>query len=301
MFFPSTNPTVAIVASLATYGVGYVARPIGAVRARPSGATPMAARTCCLLCLCPDGPLDHGGRAASDLSAGRGLGAGSARGPAPDPGFCGRGRDFGRELDDSRTRAVRTARLFRELHPAGRAGRADPGGGGLSAVELWAVERGLRRLGMARAVPAQRSRADRRLYHPARGRGDARVRRRAGARRRAEGAGPRRVDQPLAGHAAGRLHGADERHSGGGDDLRRRLRRSARLWRRHGQDHLSLDSGHRQHRRDRRDPVRRRPFGPDRPAAADHRRLARGGPHDLRLSLCDQHQERAARVRRSRS
>src|SRR5579863_972499 len=30
MFFPSTNPTVAIVASLATYGVGYIARPIGA-------------------------------------------------------------------------------------------------------------------------------------------------------------------------------------------------------------------------------------------------------------------------------
>ncbi len=31
LFFPSHNPTVAIVASLATYGVGYVARPIGAV------------------------------------------------------------------------------------------------------------------------------------------------------------------------------------------------------------------------------------------------------------------------------
>src|SRR6202140_727613 len=30
LFFPSENPTVAIVASLATYGVGYVARPIGA-------------------------------------------------------------------------------------------------------------------------------------------------------------------------------------------------------------------------------------------------------------------------------
>jgi MFS family permease len=29
-FFPSNNPAVAIVASLATYGVGYVARPIGA-------------------------------------------------------------------------------------------------------------------------------------------------------------------------------------------------------------------------------------------------------------------------------
>ena len=30
IFFPSGNPKVAIVASLATYGVGYVARPIGA-------------------------------------------------------------------------------------------------------------------------------------------------------------------------------------------------------------------------------------------------------------------------------
>src|ERR1700690_2980666 len=30
IFFPSGNPQVAIVASLATYGVGYVARPIGA-------------------------------------------------------------------------------------------------------------------------------------------------------------------------------------------------------------------------------------------------------------------------------
>jgi MFS family permease len=30
LFFPSNNPAVAIVASLATYGVGYVARPIGA-------------------------------------------------------------------------------------------------------------------------------------------------------------------------------------------------------------------------------------------------------------------------------
>ncbi|WP_077034974.1 MFS transporter [Pelomonas sp. KK5] len=31
LFFPSTDPTVAIIASLATYGVGYVARPIGAM------------------------------------------------------------------------------------------------------------------------------------------------------------------------------------------------------------------------------------------------------------------------------
>ncbi|NPT55815.1 MFS transporter [Paraburkholderia elongata] len=31
LFFPSGNPKIAIVASLATYGVGYVARPIGAI------------------------------------------------------------------------------------------------------------------------------------------------------------------------------------------------------------------------------------------------------------------------------
>ena len=30
LFFPSTDPQMAIIASLATYGVGYVARPIGA-------------------------------------------------------------------------------------------------------------------------------------------------------------------------------------------------------------------------------------------------------------------------------
>ena len=30
LFFPSENPIVAIVASLATYGIGYVARPIKA-------------------------------------------------------------------------------------------------------------------------------------------------------------------------------------------------------------------------------------------------------------------------------
>src|ERR1700739_1536222 len=30
IFFPSENPTAALVTSLATYGVGYVARPIGA-------------------------------------------------------------------------------------------------------------------------------------------------------------------------------------------------------------------------------------------------------------------------------
>ena len=172
------------------------------LRARPFGRHPWPQERAAPLPR-PHGPLDHGGRAAAHLSASRDLGADSARGPAPDPGLCGRGRNFGRELDDPRTRAVRTARLFRELHPAGRAGGPDPGGRGLSTAELRALERCLHRLGLARAVPAERARADRRLYHPARGRRDARVHRRAGARRRAEDPGRRRIDQPLAATCCG--------------------------------------------------------------------------------------------------
>lgn len=45
LFFPSGNPTVAIVASLATYGVGYVARRL-APSSLVTGATRTAARQC---------------------------------------------------------------------------------------------------------------------------------------------------------------------------------------------------------------------------------------------------------------
>src|SRR5205823_13516901 len=50
IFFPSGNPTVAIVASLATYGVGYVARPIGAFVLGHWGDTP-GRKTVLLLCM----------------------------------------------------------------------------------------------------------------------------------------------------------------------------------------------------------------------------------------------------------
>ena len=50
MFFPSDNPTVAIVASLATYGVGYVARPVGAFF-WDIGATRTGEKLCCW-CAC---------------------------------------------------------------------------------------------------------------------------------------------------------------------------------------------------------------------------------------------------------
>src|SRR5271166_4078413 len=50
IFFPSANPTVAIVASLATYGVGYVARPIGAFVLGHLGDT-YGRRNVLLICL----------------------------------------------------------------------------------------------------------------------------------------------------------------------------------------------------------------------------------------------------------
>jgi MFS family permease len=50
LFFPSGNPTVAIVASLATYGVGYIARPIGAFVLGHWGDT-HGRKTVLLLCM----------------------------------------------------------------------------------------------------------------------------------------------------------------------------------------------------------------------------------------------------------
>src|SRR6516225_9044286 len=50
LFFPSSDPTVAIVASLATFGVGYVARPIGAFVLGHWGDT-HGRRTVLLLCM----------------------------------------------------------------------------------------------------------------------------------------------------------------------------------------------------------------------------------------------------------
>jgi MFS family permease len=50
LFFPSGDPKIAIVASLATYGVGYVARPIGAFFLGHWGDT-HGRKTVLLLCM----------------------------------------------------------------------------------------------------------------------------------------------------------------------------------------------------------------------------------------------------------
>ncbi len=271
------------------------------VRARPLGRPPRPQKRAARLPV-PDGRLDDGGRAAADLPAGR-------RVWAPIllvilrliQGFAVAG-----EISGASSMILEHAPFGRRGYFASFTLQGVQAGQILAAAVFLPLSYALSKeafivLGMARAVPAQRLRAHRRLHHPARGRGDAGLRRGAGASRGPEGAGHGRADQPLARHAAGRLHGADERHSGGRDHFRRGLRGAARLRRRNGQERLSVDPGHRQHRRGDRDSLRRRPFRPDRPPAADHRRLARGWAAVVRLSLRDQHQERAARRSSSRS
>ena len=69
------------------------------------------------------------------------------------------------------------------------------------------------------------------------------------------------------GHAAGRLHGPDERHPGGRHDLRRGLRGAAGLRHRIPAGPVSVDSGPGQHPGGDRHPLRRQPLGQDRPQA----------------------------------
>ena len=70
IFFPEGNPQVGIVASLATFGVGYVARPDRRVRARPLGRHPRPQERAGAV-HAADGRLDLPGRAAAHLPAGR--------------------------------------------------------------------------------------------------------------------------------------------------------------------------------------------------------------------------------------
>ena len=188
IFFPSENPRVAIIASLATYGVGYVARPIGAFVLGHWGDT-HGRKKVLILCMFLMGFSTLAVGFLPTYAAGRPARAGAPRHPAPDPGLRRRRRDLRRLVDDPRARAVRTPRLLRQLHAAGRAGRPDPRRRGLPAAGALHARRGLQQLGLAHPVPAQLRRDHRRLDHPPRGRrdpglqGGGQPQRRAAARR----------------------------------------------------------------------------------------------------------------------
>ena len=187
IFFPSGNPTVAIVASLATYGVGYVARPIGAFFLGHWGDT-HGRKTVLLVCMFLMGfstmavgvlpTYQQVGMLAPTLLVA----------PAAHSGLRGRRRDLRRQFDDPRARSVRTARLFRQFQSSGRAGRADLRRGGLPAAGALHAAGCVQRLGLADPLPAERGCYHRGLHHPSRSRRNARFRRRGRARRGSEGA-----------------------------------------------------------------------------------------------------------------
>ncbi len=130
LFFPSTNPNTAIVASLATYGVGYVARPVGAFFLGHWGDT-KGRKTLLLACMFMMGLLDRAGWLPVRRSYAQ---VGIA---APImlvvlrlvQGFAVAGEISGASsMISSNMRHLADADIFRELHPSGRSGRPNSGG-----------------------------------------------------------------------------------------------------------------------------------------------------------------------------
>ena len=295
-FFPSSNPTVAIVASLATYGVGYVARPIGAIVLGHWGDR-HGRKNVMLVCLFLMGAstmavgllptyqqagvwapillvtlrLIQGFAVAGEIS-------GASSMILEHAPFGRRGYFASFTLQGVQAGQILAAAVFLPLSYA--LSKEDFFAWGWRVPFLLSVFVVIAGYVIRREVDETPAFAEEQAHReiPKAPVVDALTNH--GGR-----------------HASGRLHGADERHTGGRDHLRRGLRGAARLRRRNGQERLSVDPGHRQHRRGGRDPVRRRPFRPHRPPSADHRRLSAVGSAVVRLPLCDQHQERAARIR----
>ncbi len=150
-----TNPQVAIVASFATFGVGYVARPIGAFVLGHWGDT-HGRKNVLVLCMLLMGGSTFVVALLPTYSA-IGIWA-----PillvlaAADPGLRGRRRDLRGQRHDPGTRAVRPAWLLRQLHAAGRAGRADHRGRRVPAAVGCDVDGRVRVVGLADPVPAER-------------------------------------------------------------------------------------------------------------------------------------------------
>ena len=187
IFFPSTDPKVAIIASLATYGVGYVARPIGAFFLGHWGDT-HGRKTVLIVCMFLMG---FSTMAVGILPTYQQVGW-----LAPMllvvlrliQGFAVAGEISG------------ASSMILEHAPFGRRGFfASFTLQGVQAGQILAAavflplahymdKDAFNSLGLAHSVPAELRRHRRRLHHSPRGRRDARVRRRGRARRGPEGA-----------------------------------------------------------------------------------------------------------------
>ena len=173
VFFPDSDPATATLLSFATYGVGYVARPIGAFFMGHIGDR-YGRKRVLLLTVVADGHRDVPRRLPAQLRRHRPVGADAARHAAAAAGLLRLGRAVGRQLAQPRARARAPARVLHQLHaerhpdrPHHRDGRlpADRRDAGGPAAEL----------GLAHPVLAERDRGRRRRADPAPDRGAAGV------------------------------------------------------------------------------------------------------------------------------
>ena len=165
---------MAIIASLATYGVGYLARPLGAAVLGHWGDT-RGRKNVLLLCMLLMGLSTM---AVGLLPTYEDIGL-----LAPAllvvlrlvQGFAVAG-----EISGASSMIMEHApfgrRGYYELYPARRAGRPGDGSGGVSAACLLHAQRGLQRVGLAHPVPDERVSAGSRVLHPQGGSRDAGLR-----------------------------------------------------------------------------------------------------------------------------
>ena len=85
VFFPESDPATGTLLSFATFGVGYVARPVGAFFMGHIGDR-FGRKRVLVFTVLADGRVDVPRRLPADLRPDRAVGAGAARGPAPDAG-----------------------------------------------------------------------------------------------------------------------------------------------------------------------------------------------------------------------
>ena len=169
IFFPQDNPKMDIVIALATFGVGYVARPLGAFVLGHWGDK-HGRKNVLVLCMMMMG-LSTFCVALLPTYAAIGIWA-------PILLVALRliqGFAVGGELAGAGSMILEHAPFgrrgyFSQLHSARRAGRTDPGRSGLPAVVRDTVRRRLSKLGLADPVPAQRGRGFCGLHHPSTGR-----------------------------------------------------------------------------------------------------------------------------------
>ncbi len=274
LFFPSDNPQVGIVASFATFGVGYAARPLGAFILGHWGDK-HGRKTVLILCMMLIG--------FSTFCVGLLPSYATIGIWAPIllvimrliQGFAVGGEIAGAGSMIMEHSPFGRRGYLQQLHSARRAGRTDPRRSDLPAVGRDTSGGGLPKLGLADPVPAQRVRGCCGSHHPPKGRRDAGVQGGGSPRRGAQGADRDGGQGERRRHAPRHLHGADERCSAYRDRLRSDVCDQRGLRSRLVVGQLPLDLGGRQHRRGDPHPVRGQPFRPDRPTAGHHRRLSR--------------------------